>query len=67
MDRDYDAHPELEPDFDGNDVSEFDDDFVPDEPVDMTDVEADADTLASAGFGTDEDYGYFGEAGFYEE
>lgn len=24
------------------------------------DVEADADALASAGFGTDEDYGYFG-------
>jgi hypothetical protein len=26
----------------------------------MTDVEADADTLASAGWGTDEDYGDFG-------
>lgn len=26
----------------------------------MTDVEADADTLASAGWGTDEDYGYYG-------
>ena len=25
----------------------------------MTDVEADADTLASAGYGTDEDYGCF--------
>jgi hypothetical protein len=25
-----------------------------------SDVEADADTLASAGYGTDEDYGYFG-------
>jgi len=24
-------------------------------------VEADADTLASAGYGTDEDYGYYGE------
>jgi hypothetical protein len=23
-------------------------------------VDADADTLASAGYGTDEDYGYFG-------
>jgi len=36
-----------------------------DEPVEvecrMTDVEADADTLASAGYGTDEDYGYYGE------
>jgi len=27
----------------------------------LTDVEADADALASAGFGTDEDYGYYGE------
>lgn len=26
----------------------------------MTDAEADADTLASAGMGTDEDYGYYG-------
>jgi hypothetical protein len=26
----------------------------------MTDAEADADALASAGWGTDEDYGYFG-------
>lgn len=26
-----------------------------------SDVEADADTLASAGWGTDEDYGYYGE------
>lgn len=34
----------------------------PDYPEDnMTDVEADADTLKSAGMGTDEDYGYFGE------
>lgn len=31
------------------------------EPSDnMTDAEADADTLASAGMGTDEDYGYYG-------
>lgn len=35
-----------------------------DEPLGMTDVEADADTLASAGWGTDEDYGYFGEDDF---
>jgi len=27
----------------------------------MSDVEADADALASAGYGTDEDYGYYGE------
>lgn len=30
-----------------------------DEGVQMSDVEADADTLASAGMGTDEDYGCF--------
>lgn len=27
----------------------------------IDDYEADADALASAGFGTDEDYGYFGD------
>lgn len=27
----------------------------------MTDMEADADTLRSCGWGTDEDYGYYGE------
>lgn len=27
----------------------------------MSDVEADADTLVSAGYGTDEDYGYYGD------
>jgi hypothetical protein len=34
-----------------------------DEPFDgfRTDAEADADALASAGWGTDEDYGSFGE------
>ena len=31
------------------------------EPYDMDDCEADADALASAGFGTDEDYGYAGD------
>jgi hypothetical protein len=36
----------------------YDEDEEPRE--NMTDVEADADTLASAGFGTDEDYGYYG-------
>jgi hypothetical protein len=46
---------------DGNDVSEYADER--DEPWDgfRHDVEADADTLASAGYGTDEDYGYYGE------
>jgi hypothetical protein len=44
----------------------YDMDWPPDEePEDnMTDVEADADTLRIAGMGTDEDYGYFG--GDYE-
>jgi hypothetical protein len=32
---------------------------------DMTDVEADADTLRSAGWGTDEDYGYMGAEDAY--
>jgi hypothetical protein len=36
-------------------------DPVEDEPYGMSDVEADADTLRSAGMGTDEDYGYYGE------
>jgi len=34
-------------------------DFDPAEDY-MSDVEADADTLASCGWGTNEDYGYFG-------
>jgi len=38
--------------------------YVDDEPPGMTDVEADADTLASAGWGTDEDYGYYGDDGY---
>lgn len=42
-----------------------DDDELPDYPEDgMTDVEADADTLRNAGWGTDEDYGYYGDPGF---
>lgn len=28
------------------------------------DVDADANTLASAGYGTDEDYGYYGESDY---
>jgi hypothetical protein len=39
--------------FDG-DVEEFGDG--------MSDVEADADTLRNVGWGTDEDYGYFGDS-----
>jgi len=36
-----------------------DDEWDDDEPSEMSDMEADADTLASAGWGTDEDYGSF--------
>jgi hypothetical protein len=42
---------------------EYEADYSYEEPWDgfRDDVEADADALASAGFGTDEDYGYYGE------
>ena len=46
----YDSHDEGNAPFDREDG--------------MTDVEADADTLASAGYGTDEDYGYFGDCNY---
>lgn len=47
---------------------DFDTDFDMDEPLDgfVTDLEADADALASMGWGTDEDYGYYGEDDCYE-
>lgn len=65
---------------DGDDMSEFvgdqhndgDDDDAhgfnrePREDNFRDDVEADADVLASAGYGTDEDYGYFGEDNGWE-
>lgn len=43
-----------------NDPNEYDND----EPFDgfLTDAEADANALASAGYGTDEDYGYYGDS-----
>lgn len=41
-----------------------DDDEMPDDG--MTDAEADADTLRSAGWGTDEDYGDTPLADFYD-
>jgi len=40
----------------------FDEEHAPD-TYEMSDVEADADTLASAGWGTDEDYGDTGYDG----
>lgn len=50
----------------GDDMSEFDDDRMDgvdmaDEPWDgfQSDAEADADTLASAGHGMDEDYNHY--------
>lgn len=46
-----------ESDLDAMFADECDEDYyTSDEPYDMTDAEADADTLASAGYGTDEDY-----------
>lgn len=48
-------------DNDGSESEAQEIDFdVADEGYQMSDVEADADTLASAGMGTDEDYGYYG-------
>ena len=47
-------------DFNDSDFDEsFDNWFDEDDDL-MSDVEADADTLTSAGWGTDEDYGYYG-------
>lgn len=48
-----------------NEFSDYGDDWdYPDnwldEPEGMDDIESDADTLASAGMGTDEDYGWYG-------
>lgn len=57
----------------GDDMSEYDDEYaIDDEPWDgfRDDVEADADVLRMAGYGTDEDYGYYGECedgGYYDE
>jgi hypothetical protein len=41
----------------------------PDEPDDgfLTDAMADADALASAGYGTDEDYGGYGDSDDYSD
>jgi len=41
--------------------AEFDQGWDEAKEDNYTDVEADADTLASCGWGTDEDYGYYGE------
>lgn len=46
-------------------ADQFDDETEPSDG--MSDSEADADALASAGFGTDEDYGDFGGDDMYEE
>ena len=41
--------------------------FCDDEPQEMSDVEADANTLASAGWGTDENYEHYGLEMYYED
>jgi hypothetical protein len=57
--RPYDAFEQARDEADLDHMEQMDN-----EPEDsMTDVEADADTLASAGMGTDEDYGFFGDCG----
>ena len=46
----------------GDDMSEYEDDYEREREDNFRDdVDADANTLASAGYGTDEDYGYYGE------
>jgi hypothetical protein len=72
---DYDAQREPE---DGDDMSEYEGDQQEDEYDDddrhgfnreprednfRDDVDADANALASAGWGTDEDYGHYGDEG----
>lgn len=65
--------PDYDPMWDADDLDCHDaDDFDPSCDSDdvcedqMSDVEADADTLASAGWGTDEDYGlYEGDSDLY--
>ena len=49
-------------DLDAADESDYEDSHY--EGSEMTDAEADADVLRSCGWGTDEDYGYFGDDGF---
>lgn len=59
------ASPMEPPEFDEeNDAPDFDDNIPEDN---MTDAEADADTLKSAGMGTNEDYGGSGDDGCYDE
>ena len=43
------------------DVPVYDSNDEDNVPFDMDDVSADADALAGAGYGTDEDYGYHGD------
>lgn len=46
-----------DPSLDASDEDNYCDDYM--------DVEADADTFKSCGWGTDEDYGYYGECDEY--
>lgn len=56
-----DIHNEVKSELDRREHGAEENEY-PEEPEDQyrDDAEADADTLASAGFGTDEDYGYYG-------
>jgi hypothetical protein len=51
----------------GDDVSEYADEPSEDVPQDVTDAQADSEWLASAGHGTDEDYGGYSVDAYYED
>lgn len=59
---DFEDEPSVEERFPDDEAPEELPDDEPDQFRD--DVEADADALASAGFGTDEDYGHYGDDPF---
>lgn len=57
----YGTEEEFYSAIDSGEIQMDDDESDEYEPYEMTDTEADADTLRSAGYGTDEDYGYYGD------
>lgn len=63
-----DAIEQAREDDEAQDILDRDQDDGQDEPWDgFTDAEADADTLASAGYGTDEDYNPCSTAGWEDQ
>jgi hypothetical protein len=57
---DEDFHDDSHPEWDGNYPDDSDPDNYDPDPDCEDDTWADADTYTSIGWGTDEDYGYFG-------